>query len=245
MTQDKRPAPVRPAATGVAATPRSGIETFLGDAARLKGAATGQAGRLVFALDATMSRQPTWDAAMRLQAEMFQAASQMGGLSVQLVYFRGLTECRASRFVADARALTDLMAQIDCRGGHTQIAKVLRHVREEDARQPVRAVIFVGDAMEEGIDELCALAGELALRNVRLFMFQEGHDPVAASAFAELARLTGGVHARFDVGAPGRLAELLRAAAAYAGGGVEGLKRLADREGGEARRWLALVGPKR
>ena len=61
-------------------------------------------GRLIFALDATMSRQPTWDLACRVQGEMFAAASEAGGLSVQLVYFRGFGECRASRWVADPRA---------------------------------------------------------------------------------------------------------------------------------------------
>lgn len=215
------------------------IDTFLNDAKRLAPAATGQAGRLVFALDATMSRQPTWDAAMQVQGEMFRVAGETGGLMVQLVYFRGMGECRASRWVADARALTDLMTRIDCRGGHTQIGRVLTHIRDEARSGRIGAFVLVGDAMEERIDDLCAVAGELGLMGIKGFLFQEGTDPAATAAFREMARLTRGVHARFDAGAPGRLADLLRAAAAYAGGGIAALERLAARDGGQASALLA------
>ena len=81
--------------------------------------------------------------------------------------------------------------------------------------------------MEEPVDDLCAAAGELGLLGVKAFMFQEGRDPVAAGAFQEIARLTGGAYARFDANAPHSLAGLLRAAAAYASGGVDALNRLA------------------
>lgn len=149
-------------------------------------------GRLIFALDATMSRQPTWDAACGLQAEMFNAVSRVGGLNVQLVYFRGFGECRASRWVSDTSQLRNLMTKIDCRGGHTQIAKVLKNARDEAIRKPVSAMVFIGDAMEEEIDRLCQLAGELGMRRVPCFMFQEGNDPAAQTAFREVARLSGG-----------------------------------------------------
>src|SRR6516165_9316393 len=65
--------------------------------------AGGGTGRLIFALDATASRQPTWDTACQLQAEMFREVSGIGPLDVQLVYYRGPVglpegECRASRW---------------------------------------------------------------------------------------------------------------------------------------------------
>jgi len=215
----------RPPATADA--PASMVDTFLAEAKRL-GPLAGNAprARLVFALDATMSRQPTWDLACRVQGEMFAATSDAGGLSVQLVYFRGFGECRASRWVADPRALTDLMTKINCRGGQTQIGRVLRHVRTEARQAPVRVLVYVGDAMEEPIDDLCAIAGELGLLGVKAFMFHEGNDPEAARAFQEIARLSGGAYARFDAGAPHTLSELLRAAAIYAASGVEGLAQL-------------------
>jgi len=171
-------------------------------------------GRLVFALDATMSRQPLWDTACKLQGDMFREAAAVGGLDIQLVYYRGLAECRASRFVSDATKLGELMSRIDCRGGNTQIGKVLSHTRHESERRKVQALVFVGDAMEEAVDALCKGAGELGLLGVPAFMFQEGGDPIAEQAFREIARLTRGAYCRFDPGAAGQLRELLRAVAA-------------------------------
>jgi hypothetical protein len=233
-----------PGSTGEVAQPSSGpmIDSFLSQATRLSPTTEGAPRpRLVFALDATMSRQPTWDLACRLQGEMFATADAIGGLSVQLVYFRGFEECRSSRWVVQPRALTDLMTQIACRGGQTQIGRVLSHVKKEAGKGPLKAFVYVGDAMEEEIDVLCAAAGELGLLGVKAFMFQEGSDPIATRAFAEIARLTDGAHVRFDASAPQSLAGLLRAAAAYASGGASALQRLAERET-EARKLLTAMG---
>lgn len=200
------------------------------------------AGRLIFSLDATMSRQPTWDLAAELQAGMFDEALRTGGLAVSLIYFRGLAECRASRFVGDAATLKTLMSRIDCRSGHTQIGRVLAHAAETARERPVAALIHVGDAMEENPDDLAAKAGDLALLGVRAFMFHEGHDPMAARSFREIADLTGGAYVRFDAGAAARLGELLRAVAAYASGGRKALAALADRGGTGAHLLIGSMG---
>jgi hypothetical protein len=195
----------------------------------------GVRGRLIFALDATMSRQPTWDSACTLQALMFHETAGIGGLDVQLVYFRGFGECRASRWVDDPRRLADLMTRIDCRGGATQIRKVLRHARSEAGKKPVQALVYIGDSMEESVDELCALAGELGLLGVPAFMFHEGNDPIAGDAFREIARLTKGAYCRFDTGAAQQLRELLSAVAVYAAGGRAALEDYGRKGGREAR----------
>lgn len=195
-------------------------------------------GRLIFALDATMSRQPTWDMACQLQADMFREAGSIGGLSVRLVYYRGLNECRGSPWISDTAHLAKLMSKIDCQGGKTQLGRVLMDARREAVVSGVRAIVFVGDAMEENVDALCATAGELGLLKVPCFMFQEGNDPAAEAAFREIARLTGGAWCRFDMGSAAQLRELLRAAAAYAAGGREALMRLAKNTSGAA----ALLG---
>ena len=201
----------------------------------------GKRGRLIFALDATMSRQPTWDQACVLQADMFREAAAIGGLDVQLVYYRGLGECRASRWVSEASRLADLMETIDCRGGQTQIAKVLAHARRETQKASVQALVFVGDAMEESVDRLCATAGELGIVGVPVFLFQEGSDAVVEQAFREIARLSRGAYSRFSPGAAHELAELLRAAAAYAAGGLKALSDLSQRRNGGAIRLLAQL----
>jgi hypothetical protein len=189
----------------------------------------GKRGRLVFALDATMSRQPTWDTACRLQGDMFREAAAIGGLDIQLAYYRGLGECKTSGWVSDGEHLACLMTAIDCRGGHTQIGKILSHVRRETERTKVQALVFVGDAMEERLAKLSRAAGELGLLGVPAFMFQEGRDAAAEEAFREIARLTRGAYCRFDLSAAHELGELLRAAAAYAAGGMRALADLSAR----------------
>jgi len=194
----------------------------VGQVAR-RGGAKAQ-GRLLFALDATMSRQPTWDLACSLQAEMFRALPANGSLSVQLLYFRGLAECRASKWVNDAKGLERLMSGVACQGGNTQISKVLAHARREHAKMPISAVVYVGDAIEENVDSLAAKAGELGLLGCRMFIFQEGSDTRVEAAFREMVRLTKGAYARFDANAPAELAALLRAVAVYAAGGRAALQ---------------------
>jgi hypothetical protein len=160
---------------------------------------------------------------------MFREAAAIGGLDVQLVYYRGFAECRASRWVSQAERLAQLMSGINCLGGHSQIGKVIAHAKRETQGKKVQALVFAGDAMEENLDELCHSAGELGLLGVPAFMFQEGGDAIAERAFREIARLTRGAYCRFDPGAAHQLGELLRAAAAYAAGGMRALADLSKR----------------
>lgn len=187
-------------------------------------------GRLIFSLDATLSRQPTWSTAMAIQASMFDAVGRVGGLSVQLIYFRGYDECRASKWVIHSAALRELMQGITCRGGHTQIAKVLNHAIRETKKAKVSALVFIGDAMEESVDLLCQRAGELAMQGVRCFFFQEGHDTTAERGFREMAGLTRGAYFRLGPNSAEELAELLAAVAIYAGGGIKALTHSSRRE---------------
>jgi hypothetical protein len=177
-------------------------------------ASTG-AGRLIFGLDATASRQPTWDQATALQAEMFEEGA--GGLDIKLVYYRGDDECKASGWISDGRRLSDMMRRITCESGITQIRRVLAHAANE---RNFSALVFVGDAMEEEPEELYAKARAL---RAPVFMFQEGDDPDVEKVFRQIAKLTRGAYAKFAPGAAGKLAELLRAVAAYAVGGMEAL----------------------
>jgi hypothetical protein len=193
-------------------------------------------GRLIFALDATMSRQPTWDLACSQQAAMFDAAAGLGGLTVRLAYFRGTGEAKASRWVSDPAQLSGMMARIACAGGRTQIRRMLSLAERDAAEGKLAAMIYVGDCMEEDADDLCDRAGRLALHGVKVFMFHEGADRTAERVFREIARLTGGVYRRFDATAPEELRALLQAVAVYAAGGR---KALAAERGAVARALLA------
>jgi len=204
------------------------VAAFVGRLQQLGPARATHGGRLIFAMDATMSRQPTWDMALALQAEMFHAVRAVGGLDVQLVYFRGAGECRASKWVSDPDALAGLMTRVACAGGYTQIRKVLSHAHKEAATRPIDALIYVGDCMEEDVDDVCGRAGELALRKVPVFLFQEGSDQRAERAFRDIARLTKGAYCSFDAGSAAQLKALLSAVAVYAAGGRKALEARKD-----------------
>jgi hypothetical protein len=209
------------------AVKRSGsgeIDAFVRQAKAMASWKSGGSGRLILSLDATMSRKPTWDLARALQSEMFDAVGRAESLNVQLVYFRGMSECRASKFVSDTAALKTLMAGIDCQGGHTQIGKVLSHALKETAAKKISALVYIGDAMEEPIDDLADKAGNLGLHGVPVFVFQEGRDASAETAFKEIARLSKGAWFRFDHNAAATLARLLSAVAVFAVGGLKALE---------------------
>lgn len=180
--------------------------------------------RLLFCVDATASRQPTWEVARRQQADMFRATEKIASLSVQLCYYRGFQEFYAGQWLRDADALAAQMARVRCEGGHTQIGRLLRHAQHVHKATPLRAVVFIGDALEEAADGVCNLAGECGLLKLPLFMFQEGGDPLARQTFQTMARLSGGAWARFDQTSTSALAELLGAVAHYAAGGRSALE---------------------
>ena len=213
------------------------IDAFLRDLQRAPAVrAGGGRGRLIFALDATASREPTWDRACRIQGEMFEATAALGGLDVKLVYYRGFNECKASRWMTDAASLHRAMRAVSCLGGETQIERVLAHAVAENDKQRVNALVFVGDAMEENVDRLCQLAGELGLKGVPIFLFHEGSDPIAAKAFQQMAKLSRGAYLRFDLASADRLKDLLGAVAVYAAGGHRALAAYGERKGGEVLR---------
>jgi hypothetical protein len=196
----------------------------------------GERGRLIFAMDATASREPTWDTAIQIQAEMFSETAALGGLEVQLAWYRGFGEFRASEWVGDSKALVTRMTGVRCLAGKTQIARVLKNAIVEAKRGRVGALVFVGDAMEEKIDTLGDLAGRLGLLGVRAFIFHEGGDAAAGRAFQHIAKLTGGACCRFDASSAKQLRELLAAVAVYAAGGRAALEDYGRKKGGDVLR---------
>jgi hypothetical protein len=192
----------------------------------------GGRGRLIFAIDATASREPTWDMACHIQGEMFRETDALGGLDVQLVFYRGFGQCLATPWVSKSADLVARMSRVLCQGGRTQIRKVLRHAVKETKKKAVHALVFVGDAMEEDVDALCHHAGELGLLGVPVFIFHEGGELIARRAFQQIARLSGGAYCSFDTGSAKQLRDLLSAVAVYAAGGRPALEDFGKRRGG-------------
>ncbi len=214
---------------------KSDIDNFLSKVAATPSPIEGAgSGRLIFAMDATASREQSWDRACHIQGEMFKATAALGGLSVQLVYYRGFSEFHTTKWLGNSDALVRHMTAVHCLGGHTQIRKILDHTIRESKRERLGTLIFVGDAMEEDVDDLCALAGELGMLNVPAFMFQEGGNREASLAFRQIARLSGGAYLRFDANSAAVLKNLLSAVAVYAAGGKRALLSYGKQKGGAA-----------
>lgn len=194
---------------------------------------SGGKGKLLFAMDATASRQPSWDRAAHIQGEMFRETANLGGLDIQLAFYRGFGEFRVSKWTDNEAALLHLMTSVFCLAGETQIKKVLQHAVNEAKADRLNALVFVGDCLEEDIDVVGKVAGELGLLGVPAFMFHEGQDTVGRFAFEQIAKLTRGACLSFDGQSPDTLKKLLGAVAVYAAGGRKALIDKANRDGGE------------
>ena len=201
------------------------LETVKSVPARITGK---DPGRLIFAMDATLSRAPSWDMATHIQNEMFDSTTNLGGLAIQLCYFKGYREFSASTWCNNGDDLRMQMAQVRCAGGQTQIHRVLGHCLDENRRQKIQALVFVGDAMEENADTLCELAGQMGINKIPAFVFQEGTDSLTKNTFQEIARLSGGAYAPFNLTSADELRSLLSAVAVYAAGGSKALLSIKD-----------------
>ena len=209
-------------------------DAFLREVERLPARRAGTRGRLLFAMDATASREPTWDHACAIQGEMFVAADTLGGLDVRLAFYRGFDEFKVSRWTSDGRELARLMSSVRCLAGRTQIARLLRYAAEQRRESRIDAVVFVGDCCEEDVDQVGHEAGQLGLLGLPVFVFQEGNDRIASRLFPQIAKLTRGAYSKFDRNSPDQLRRLLGAVAAYAAGGRDALLKYSRDKGGAA-----------
>lgn len=182
-------------------------------------------GRLLFAMDATASREHSWDMACQIQADMFMTTQAIGSLEISLCYYRGYNEFHAFDWTENATQLRDQMLQVHCLAGQTQVQQTLEHALASCVKQKIKAVVFVGDCFEESVDKVATTAGKLGMLGVPVFIFHEGHDPVAANAFKHIAQLTNGAYCPFDQNSVAQLKELLCAVAAFAVGGITALEK--------------------
>lgn len=220
------------------------IDAFLSKVAATprKTQSGGRRGRLLFAMDATASRQPAWDSAAAIQGEMFRETAALGGLDIQLAFYHGFGEFKVSPWTDNAQSLLRLMTSVQCLAGETQIGKVLQHAVNEARRDRLNALVFVGDCVEEDVDRLGRVAGELGLLGVPAFVFHEGADPLAKFAFEQIATLSGGACMAFDSNSAEALKRLLAAVAVFAAGGRAALEDKAKRDGGTVLKLSNLMG---
>lgn len=204
--------------------------------------ASNQQGRLIFSMDATASRQPAWDSTSHIQAEMFEQTTALGGLAVQLCYYRGYGEFHATEWASSAQQLLKQMTAVQCRSGQTQIHRILNHTLTQTSKTKVNALVFIGDFVEENQRKLTEVAGKLSLYGTRAFMFQEGHDPEARSVFQKIAHITQGAYCSFDANSAQQLKDLLGAVAVYAAGGSHALEDYSRGKGQDVLRLTQQIG---
>ena len=182
--------------------------------------------RLVFGFDATASREPAWAMARTVTDALVRALP--GELDVALAVHGGGMLHTFTPFTSDANALRDRAAGIRCIAGQTRLLAILaRSLREPG----VRVITYIGDVYEESLTRGQRLADELGTRGIKLIVLHDTSDWGArrdAEVFLDLARRTGGCVVPFDLGAPGRLRDILAAAAVYAVGGEVMLREKQD-----------------
>jgi hypothetical protein len=178
--------------------------------------------RLVFAVDATASREPAWAAARQVTDSLVKALP--GELDVSLAVHGGSRVHTFTEFTSNASVLRDRAAGVTCQAGLTRLLPILA----TSLKQPsVRVIIYIGDVFEESLPHGRDLANQLGSRGTKLFVLHDTSDASArrdAEIFWDLAKRTGGCVLPFDANAPGRLRDLLSAVAVYAVGGEKLLR---------------------
>ena len=177
--------------------------------------------RLVFALDATASRERAWAAARQVTDSLFGAAP--GGIEVALAVHGGGRMTAFGGFHRDVGALRDEAAGISCEPGPTRMLDI---VRESLRRPGVRAMVYIGDCFEEDESAALALAGSLRLRGTKLVVLQDESSGTTSAlrVFRAMAGRTGGIVLPFDAGSLDPLRDALGAVASYVAGGRDMLR---------------------
>jgi hypothetical protein len=181
--------------------------------------------RLVFAVDATASREPAWAAARQVTDALFKALP--GALDVALAVHGGSRVHTFTPFTNDANTLRDRAAGVTCHAGSTRLLPILAACLRQ---QGVRVVVYIGDVFEESVPRGRQLTDAMNAHGAKLIVLHDMADPVArrdAEVFWDLAKRTGGCVLPFDASAPGRLRDRWSAVAVYAVGGE---KLLRDRQ---------------
>ncbi len=204
--------------------------------------------RLIVGLDLTGSREASLKHARVATAAMFDAIKSFGSVVVQLAYYRGITECKASRWHRDPAILSDAMRKLACEAGNTQIARLMQMALKE--KEKLSGLVFVGDHCEDDQDQLIAPAKEFGRRNMPLWIFHECSDENDRALFAKpifknMAAVSGGIYVEFKPDSGAVLREVLASIAAFSTAGAEGLKQVEAVRTPEARQLQArlMLGP--
>ena len=189
--------------------------------------------RVILAL-ANHGRSAGWDRAKVLQRQMFDAAVG-SGLEMKFAFYgsddaAGVRRCRiTTRWITHPDDMAGLMDRAECNCGcYVYIRDALGQAVKENEDRPMRALIIVGDAFHDdadGLDEAAMSANRLRRVGTKLFLLQQGDDPITARRLQYLAKVSGGAYFRFDPRTQEQqFSEICEAISAYATGGEEAVK---------------------
>jgi len=179
---------------------------------------------IIFAVDATASREHFWSETIKIQDKMFSTAQKAGAnLHAQLVSYSGETfdgEIHRTPWHNDAHALSDHLRSVRCAPSQTQIEKVFRHALNECCKRDVHALILVGDSYEENVPTLVRLASQINQKGIKLFMFHDTKTTCTAedtlTVFKKIAKAAEGFYVPFNVGDLAVLGDYLKVVGALA-----------------------------
>lgn len=171
--------------------------------------------RLLFAFDATASREWAWEGSKKVTDALFEVLP--GKLDVALAVHGGSRVHTYTRYFTEAGRLRDRAARIRCETGETRLLDILARVTQETPAAEV--VVYIGDAFEESKPKASRLADRLKAQGTRVIILQDGCDGETADVFANIAARSGGALLPFDLSSLERLRELLGAVAVLAVGG--------------------------
>jgi len=170
--------------------------------------------RLVFGVDATASREPTWASAKSITDRMFEAIP--GALDVALAVHGAGQVHTFTEFSADVDQFRRQASAVRCQAGNTQLCELMQRTLDAGG---VRVMSYVGDAFEESRAEAYALADRFRLRGIKAVLLADAADEATLEVFREIADRTGGAVLDFRATELGLMGDLLAAVATLAIGG--------------------------
>lgn len=175
--------------------------------------------RLVFALDATGSRQVTWETCAVPLTDALLTALPGHQLDVALAWYGG-GRVTFTGFTSHLGTLRDRAAGVRPKAGRTQFLEILtRCVLQTEG---VKVVCLVADTFEESPPLALKLADALKARGTRLLILHDSASQTfgGAEIFAQMAERTGGAVLPFDASALPRMKDLVGAIGVLAVGGT-------------------------
>lgn len=170
--------------------------------------------RLVFAVDATASREAAWASAKKITDRMFGVIPN--ALDVALAVHGGDDLHTFTTFSADVDAFRKQAAAVDCESGVTRLCDIMARTLDAGG---VRVMSYIGDAFEEDADEALKLADRFRLRGIQAVMLSDGAEGKPLEVFRQIAERTGGAVLDFRAGDAALMGELLAGVATLAIGG--------------------------